>query len=132
MTTAQAEPSATQGHDSELELLERHKPVLRFDRQYDYRLASVQGVVDNPGNLLMTKHGEVIARVGGDPRLTLALLTAYPDGAEAAADDQLCFAPNVLGDAREMERRPEHSGRLYGRVCEDGGRTWLQYWFWLY
>jgi hypothetical protein len=31
-----------------------------------------------------------------------------------------------------MERTPEHSGRLYGRVCEDGNRTWLQYWFWLY
>jgi len=132
MATAQAEPSAMPKADSELGLLERHKPLLRFDRQYDYRLASVQGVVDNPGNLLMTKHGEVIARVGGDPRLTLALLTAYPDAGEPAEDDQLCFAPNVLGDAREMERRPEHSGRLYGRVCEDGGRTWLQYWFWLY
>jgi VPS62-like protein len=118
--------------DSELELLERHKPLLRFDRQYDYRLASVQGAVDNPGNLLMTRHGEVIARVGGDPRLTLELLSAYPDERDLSEDDQLCFAPDVQGDARAMEERPEHSGRIYGRVCKDGGRTWLQYWFWLY
>ena len=132
MATAQAESRPAPTPDAEMELLERHRPVLRFDRQYDYRSASVQGVVDNPGNLLMTRHGEVIARVGGDPPLTLGLLTAYPEGGEAADTDMLCFAPNVLGDAREMEKRPEHSGRIYGRVVEDGARTWLQYWFWLY
>ena len=48
------------------------------------------GVVGNPGNLLMTKHGEVIARVGGDPPLTLELLSAYPDERELREDDQIC------------------------------------------
>ena len=116
-----------------LAVLERHKPVLRFDRQYDYRLLSVLGMVENTGNLLRTADGEVIARVGGDPALSLELLTAYPDGREPKPDDCLCEAPDVLGDARRMEGDPRYSGRLYGRlVADDGARVWLQYWFWLY
>jgi hypothetical protein len=117
----------------DLALLERHKPLLRFDRQYDYRVASVSGMLENAGNVLRTADGEVIARVGGDPALTLELLTAYPDGREPRPDDCLCAAPDVLGDARRMEGDPRHLGRLYGRVVrDDGGRDWLQYWFWLY
>ena len=117
----------------DLALLERYKPLLRFDRQYDYRLASVVGIVENPGNLLRTADGEVIARVGGDPALTLELLTAYPDGREPRTDDCLCEGPDVLGDARRMEHEPRSAGRLYGRLVRgDSGRDWLQYWFWLY
>ncbi len=33
----------------DLALLERHKPLLRFDRQYDYRLASVLAWSRTPG-----------------------------------------------------------------------------------
>lgn len=117
----------------DLALLERYKPLLRFDRQYDYRLASVLGIVENPGNLLRTADGEVIARVGGDPGLTLELLTAYPDDREPKADDCLCEGADVLGDARRMEHDPRYAGRFYGRVVRaDSGRDWLQYWFWLY
>ena len=46
--------AANQATTSDLELLGRHKPLLRFDRQYDYRLASVLGMVENAGNLLRT------------------------------------------------------------------------------
>jgi hypothetical protein len=117
----------------EQELLQRHLPLLRFDRQYDYRLAAAEGMVENPGNLLRTADGEVVARVGGDPPLTLDLLTAYPDEREAKSDDCLCASPDVLGDARRMERDPRYGGRIYGRVVsEPEGRRWLQYWFWLY
>jgi hypothetical protein len=127
----EAEPGADSAND--LALLERHKPLLRFDRQYDYQLACVLGIVENAGNLLRSSDGEVIARVDGDPALTLELLTAYPDGREPKADDCLCQAPDVLGDARRMEGDPRYGGRLYGRVVRDGGgRDWLQYWFWLY
>lgn len=127
----ETEPGTDPSDD--LALLERHKPLLRLDRQYDYRLASVLGMVENPGNLLQTSDGEVIARVGGDPELTLELLTAYPDGREPQSDDCFCQGPNVLGDARGMEGDPRYAGPLYGRVVrEDGGRDWLQYWFWLY
>ena len=31
-----------------------------------------------------------------------------------------------------MEWEKDHRGCIYGRVARDGGRTWLQYWFWLY
>jgi hypothetical protein len=125
-----AEPAVL---DEDEALLARYKPVLRFDRQYDYRAAAVLGIIENPGNLLRTVDGEVIARVGGDPALTLDLLTAYPDGREPAPDDCLAEAPDALGDARRMEGKPRYAGRLYGRVVRDGGgRDWLQYWFWLY
>ena len=127
----ETKPGADSAYD--LVLLERHKPLLRFDRQYDYQLASVLGMVENAGNLLRSSDGEVIARVDGDPALTLELLTAYPDGREPKEDDCLCQAPDVLGDARRMEGDPRYGGRLYGRVVrDDGGRDWLQYWFWLY
>jgi hypothetical protein len=113
-------------------LLERHKPILRFDRQYDYKPASVLGAVENHGNLLRTGHGELVARAGDEPDLSLELLATYTREFEAGDDDCLCLAPDTLGDARAMEADPRYAGRLYGRVVDDGGRTWLQYWFWLY
>jgi len=116
----------------EIALLERHRPVLRYDRQYDYRAASVLGAVENPGNILRRFDGEVLARAGGEPALSLELLAAYPAGLAPRRDDCLAMAPDVLGDARRMEGEERYAGRLYGRVVEDSGRTWLQYWFWLY
>jgi hypothetical protein len=115
-------------------LLERHRPILRFDRQYDYKPASVLGAVENRGNLVRTGHGELVARAGDDPGLSLELLATYPKEFEAGEDDCLCLAPDPLGDARSMEAESRYAGRLYGRVVPDktDGRTWLQYWFWLY
>lgn len=116
-----------------LDLLERHRPVLRWDRQYDYRAASVLGVVENPGNLLRRPDGEVVARAGtGNPVLSLELLADYPTGLVPSGDDCLAEAPDYLGDARRMEGEARYAGRLYGRVVEEDGMTWLQYWFWLY
>ena len=113
-------------------LLERHRPLLRFDRQYDYRAAAVEGVIENAGNLLRTRYGEVIARAAGEPELTLDLLRGYPDGLSPDERDCLCLAPDHLGDAIRMEGESRYAARMYGRAVEDGGRTWLQYWFWLY
>ena len=113
-------------------LLERHRPLLRFDRQYDYRAAAVETVVENAGNLLRTRSGEVIARAAGDPELTLALLRTYPDELTPDPGDCLCLAPDYIGDARRMEGEARYAGRFYGRAIEDRGRTWLQYWIWLY
>jgi hypothetical protein len=70
--------------------------------------------------------------VGSNPALSLAALSAHPEGLVADKRDALQFAPNVVGDSRAMELNPDLGGRLYGRVVEDGGRVWLQYWFWLY
>ncbi len=118
--------------DQQIELLDRHRPVLRFDPQYDYRVLAAGSAVNNPGNLLRRFDGEVIARAEGQPLLELETLSTYPGGLEAQTDDCLAMAPDYAGDARRMEWEQPHSGRLYGRVKEDGGRTWLQYWFWLY
>jgi hypothetical protein len=120
--------------DEQLALLERHKPILRLDRQYDYKPASVLGAVENAGDLLRTGHGELVARAGEEPGLSLDLLATYTREFEAGEDDCICLAPDALGDARAMEADPRYAGRLYGRVVPDetDGRTWLQYSVWLY
>jgi hypothetical protein len=112
------------------ELLDRHRPILRFDRQYDFRPTSVVGVLENTGNLLRSRYGELIARAGSDPALSVELLCQYPEGLVVGAEDCICMSPDVVGDFRRMEAEGG-SGCLYGRVLEDEGRTWLQYWFWL-
>jgi hypothetical protein len=116
----------------ELALLERHRPLLRYDRQYDHRVTSALGAVENPGNVLRRWDGEVIARAGGEPALSLERLDSYPAGLEPHPDDCLAFAPDYPGDARRMEADERYAGRLYGHAVEDGGRLWLQYWLWLY
>jgi microsomal dipeptidase-like Zn-dependent dipeptidase len=114
-------------------LLERHKPLLRFDPQYDYRLLAVESAVENPGNILRTADGQVIARSKGSPSLWLDTLSAYPPGDRPVRGDCLAFAPDFPGDARRMETIERYAGRIYGRVVDGtDGRTWLQYWFWLY
>jgi hypothetical protein len=118
--------------DDDISLLHRHRPVLRYDRQYDYRASSVSTAVENQGNVLRRGEGEVIARAGGEPPLSLALLRDYPEGLTPRADDCIAMAPDVLGDARRMEGEERYRGKLYGHVVREGDRIWLQYWFWLY
>jgi hypothetical protein len=113
---------------SDLELLQRHKPVLKFDPQYDYRTLAASSALANPGNLLLREHGELIARSSEAAPLGLESLTAY----EHEPGDFLALAAGHPGDASRMEWEEPHRGCLYGRVKVDGGRTWLQYWFWLY
>jgi hypothetical protein len=118
------------------ELLARHRPVLRFDPQYDYRVLAAESAAENTGNVLLRFDGEVIARSGAEPSdrppLSLETLVAYPDGLEPQERDHLAMAPSHLADSRRMEWEEDRNGRIYGRVMEDEGRTWLQYWFWLY
>ena len=119
--------------DEGLALLERHKPLLKFDPQYDYRLLAVESAVENRGNVLRTDDGEVIARAGGSPRMSLRTLSSYPPGTVPSGDDSIALAPDLLGDSRRMEGELRYEGRIYGRVVAGtDGRTWLQYWFWLY
>jgi hypothetical protein len=114
------------------ELLDRHRPLLLFDPQYDYRVLAAESAVENEGNLLRRFDGEVLARSRGDPELSLELLTRYPAGVEADPDDSIAMSPDYAGDSRRMERSDRHRGRIYARVVDDGTLTWCQYWFWLY
>src|SRR5215210_2749726 len=108
-------------------LLDRFRPRLCYDRQYDYLTCAVETMVENPGNLLRRRDGDVVARVDGRPKLTLGLLDGgYPSGLAPEASDCLCQAPDHPGDWRRMEGDPRFSERVYGRCVEDGGRTWLQ------
>src|SRR5688572_2844447 len=110
------------------ELLERHKPILKFDPQYDYRALSASSALANPGNSLLREHGEVVARSSDSTPLGLASLMDY----EPEPGDFLALSADYPGDAGRMEWEEDHRGRIYARVARDGGRTWLQYWFWLY
>jgi hypothetical protein len=112
------------------ELLHHHRPILRYDAQDDMRAMAVESAVFE-GNLLRRRDGEVVAGRADDlevPELTLALLSTY----DARDGDHLVLAPDVRRTARLLQRRPEYANRAYGRVVRDGGRTWLQYWLWLY
>jgi hypothetical protein len=114
------------------DLLDLHRPLLRFDPQYDYRLLAAESAIENRGNLLRRFDGGVIARRCGQPPLGVETLRAYPAELERRSDDCLSMAPDHAGDSRRMEWDEKYRGRIYGRVVDDGGRTWLQYWFWLY
>jgi hypothetical protein len=107
--------------------LERHRPTLRYDSQETCRAMSAASITDNPGNTLLDGRGHTIAAAGSG--LSLAFLTAYPD---ANGDDKLDEAPNPADAARRFQADPAYADRCYGRVTQDGGRTWLQYWFWSY
>lgn len=113
----------------ERELLDRHRPLLRYDRQFDFRASSAATIADNACNLLARDDGAAIAR---PPRLSLDLLASYPPPLAPRPDDRLVEAPDRLGDARRLDADPRYADRAYGRVVEDGGRTWLQYWLWYY
>jgi hypothetical protein len=116
------------------ELLQRHRPLLRYDAQEPYRAVSAATITDNPGNLLAREDGSVIARAGaeGGPVLSLDTLVRYPDGLSPVDGDRLDETGDVLAAARRMQEDPRYADRVYGRVVPDGDTTWLQYWLWLY
>jgi hypothetical protein len=113
---------------NDLELLERHKPVLMFDPQYDYRALSARSAIANPGNLLLRDYGELLGRSTDATPLGLEALSGY----EHEPGDFIALAPGPSGDASRMEWDEELRGCIYGRAVPDGGRIWLQYWYWLY
>jgi hypothetical protein len=114
--------------ESERELLERHKPILYFDPQYDYRALAASSALANPGNLVLRGYGELVGRSRDAEPLGLEMFAGY----EPEPEDYLALAADYAGDSGRMESEELHSGCLYGRVKRDGERTWLQYWFWLY
>jgi hypothetical protein len=106
--------------------LERHRPALVYDPQEAYRAMSAASITDYRDNTLKRRDGTVVARAGGG--LNLALLTTY----EVKDGDRLDETGDTLAAARRFQSDPAYRERVYGRVVEDGGRTWLQYWLWCY
>jgi hypothetical protein len=106
--------------------LERFRPALVYDVQEAYRAMSAASITDAPGNALTRSDGTVLARAGEG--LSLDFLSAY----DATEGDRLDIAGDPLSTARRMQADPAYRERVYGRMMEDGGRTWLQYWLWFY
>ena len=112
------------------ELLQRHRPFLKYDSQEPYFSDSAAEWTDNPGNRLVAGDGTVLA-VGGDA-LTLGFLGArYPDDRAATPTDRIGDPSREYEkQARAMHVKPGYANRVYGRVARDShGDDWLQYWF---
>jgi hypothetical protein len=106
--------------------LERHRPALVYDPQEAYRAMSAASITDYPDNALKRRDGSIVARAGAG--LSLALLSTY----DVRSGDRLDEAGHPLPAARRFQADGAYRERVYGRVKEDGGRVWLQYWLWCY
>jgi hypothetical protein len=106
--------------------LERHRPALVYDPQETYRAMSAASITDNRDNALKRENGAIVSRAGGG--LSLQLLSSY----DVQEGDRIDEANDYLAASRRFERDAAYRQRAYGRVKEDGGRTWLQYWLWSY
>lgn len=106
--------------------LERHRPALVYDPQETYRAMSAASITDYRDNALKRENGAIVSRAGAG--LSLALLTAY----DVKTGDRIDEANDYLDASRHFQARPDYRERVYGRVKEDGGRVWLQYWLWAY
>lgn len=112
--------------ERERALLHRHRPLLLYDPQEDLRALSAESVAIRR-NLLRGDDGEVLADHDDPdlPDLTLDVLGERHDA-------HIVLAPDVARTARRLQRDPAYADRLYGRVRAHAGRTWLQYWLWMY
>src|SRR3954452_19968657 len=112
------------------ELLERHRPLLKYDSQECYFADSAAEWTDNPGNRLVKTDGTVVASQGDG--LTLGFLgAAYPDGSPASKTDVISDPARNYGEqARTLHQNPNYANRIYGHAVPDvNSVVWLQYWF---
>jgi hypothetical protein len=112
------------------ELLQRHRPFLKYDSHETYFADSAAEWTDNPGNRLLAKDGTELA-VGGKTLGLTFLGDRYPDGRKASAGDRISDPSKKYADqARALHSNPAYANRVYGHAVSDGdGHTWLQYWF---
>ncbi|HWG09579.1 MAG TPA: hypothetical protein VN672_11310 [Solirubrobacteraceae bacterium] len=117
-------------------LLQRHRPVVRYDSHEVYFADSAAGWTDSPGQVLRRgPQGRVLAAVPESPptpKLSLAFLgPRYASGERAEREDLIgCPSRNYSELARELHAQPGYANRVYGRSAEGtDGRLWLQYWF---
>jgi hypothetical protein len=130
------------GKEGAVALLNRYRPVLRYDSLESFRAESVEGICSLalPGrcNSLHREDGTTIASATpgeGEARLDLAFLGSptYGDGTAAERDDYLDQCGGfAAADALRMQRSGG-SEVIYGRARrDDSGYLWLQYWLFFY
>jgi hypothetical protein len=119
------------------QLLARHVPVLRYDSQEPYFADAPSEWTDNPGNVLRSGDGSVLAEATpsdqDQPQLSLSFLGAvvYANGVTATRDDRI-GAPshNYVAQAQALHAKPQYANRVYGHSATGSdGRAWLAYWF---
>lgn len=120
-------------------LLGRYRPVMQYDSLESYPADWAAVISDRPGNLLKRADGTILAAAGPAggalPALTLSFLGPqhYANGQPVQADDLIDeVGQDYVAQAREMHGRPGYGDKVHGRVVEQAGVTWLQYWFFMY
>jgi hypothetical protein len=124
-------------------LLERHRPLLRYDSLDPVRADSAAAICSlalrSRSNSLHRADGTLIASASptsGEPQLELDFLRAgtYADGQPVERGDHLDECGGSLAaDSRELRRDPSLADLAYGRARRGaGGALWLQYWLFFY
>jgi hypothetical protein len=124
-------------------LLERHRPLLRYDSLDPVHADSAATIcslaLPSRWNSLHRADGTLIASSApshGEARLDLDFLGAgsYADGQPVERGDHLDECGGSLGaDSHELRRDPRLTDRVYGRARRDAdGALWLQYWLFFY
>lgn len=112
------------------ELLERHKPFLKYDSQESYFADSAAEWTDNPGNQLARADGTVLATAENGLDLAFLGPTYTPNAAAARSDVIANPAGKYRDQARVLHQLPGYANHVYGHaVVDTAGDLWLQYWF---
>jgi hypothetical protein len=125
--------------DSEA-LLRRYQPQLRYDSNEAFFADSAAEWTDNPVNSLHRdfregRPGELLAAAkpeAGQEQLSLDFLapSRYANGEPVERTDFIgCSRRDYRDQYVALRRDRAYANRMYGRVKEDRGRVWLQYWF---
>jgi hypothetical protein len=125
--------------DSEA-LLRRYQPQLRYDSNEAFFADSAAEWTDNPVNSLHRdfrdgRPGELLAAAkpeSGQEQLSLDFLapSRYANGEPVERTDFIgCSRRDYRDQYVALRRHRAYANRMYGRVKEDRGRVWLQYWF---
>jgi Vacuolar protein sorting-associated protein 62 len=115
-------------------LLERHRPLLKYDSNESYFADSAEEWTNWKDNRLL-KGGTLLAAAtpgDGAAQLSLAFLgpDEYADKVAAERTDLIdCKGDDYAKAAHELHQDPRYRNRMYGRAVESKGRWWLQYWF---
>ena len=116
---------------STLELLERHKPHLVYDRQEQFFADSAAEMTDAPGMSLYRADRKTIVAHSDEGKGPALLRLASLSRAGYEPGDYLSIASkDYAGVYRDLHVQPKYRNRVYGRAFPaDGPVEWLQYWF---
>ncbi len=117
-------------------LLERYKPVLRYDSHEVYFADSAAEWTDNPGHTLRRgPQGAVLAESPDSPPTPLLALAflgpeSYANGVAADAEDLIsCPYRDYAEQARRLHAQARYANRVYGRWARGSDDCmWVQYW----